>query len=119
MVLRQEFKQFVDPVHPAVIMSRAIKSTGTEQHLVGGTVLGEITAEGLLLPFNAAATDGTQDAAGILLADVTVPASGNLIVDVYEHGVFIQSGLNWNGADTAQIKTAAKALKAAGIYIKG
>lgn len=51
-------------------------------YIPSGTVLGRITATGLLGPYDNAATDGRQTAAGLLYAATKVPNPADTTVDV-------------------------------------
>lgn len=69
-------------------------------YILGGTVLGKITATGLYAPFAAGAADGTQTAAGILFSSERVPNTADTTVDT--NGV-----LFWHGrVDAAKLPIA-------------
>ena len=73
---------------------------GSPVTLVEGTLLGRISATGLLVPLASAASDGSQFAVGILLGSYTVAAGATQLLtyviagDVVEHKVVLA------GADT-------------------
>lgn len=50
------------------------------QTLAAGTVLGKLTAGGLLTDYDNAAADGSETAVGLLMYDITVDASGNVFL---------------------------------------
>lgn len=116
-IITEETIRFVGEHHP-VQRAVTLKSTGSDVELKGGTVLGMITAEGLYVPFDPAAADGSENARCILTASVVVPASGDEPEIAYVHGEFYDSGLIWPDAisDTDK-QTAIDALEAWGVYV--
>ncbi|GAB6178072.1 head decoration protein [Desulfobaculum senezii] len=105
--------------HPPVMRKQVLASTGVDVDLVAGTVLGVVTLSGKAVPLAPAADDGSQSAAFILVEDVTVPAQGDAVVNVYVHGEFRRAGLAWpDGITQDQQDTAAKELAARGLYVK-
>lgn len=96
--------------HPPVIVRKLISSTGEEQDLLAGTVLG--VKEGKLGEF----VPGAQ-ADSILVADTTVPESGDVYALVYNHAEVIASELTWGeGVTATEQKTALEAFRGKGIY---
>lgn len=71
--------------------------------ILSGLVLGRITATGLYGPYDNAATDGREVAAGFLFNTITVPAGTTKVgAPLMEHGVVIEAKLpTGNGLDTA------------------
>jgi hypothetical protein len=65
-----------------------------------GTVLGIISADGLAIPVNNAAADGSQTANCILVKDVDTTA-GNVVAEAYVSGLFNRQALIFGGDDTA------------------
>ena len=96
--------------HPPVMQRMRLHSTGTEQDLVAGTVLG--VSSGKLGEFVTGA-----DAQGILVEDTTIPASGDVYALVYVHAEVIAAELTWGAGVTAtEQQTALTALRAKGVY---
>lgn len=105
--------------HPPVMRRQVLASAGAEAALLAGTVLGVQDASDKAVPVDFAAEDGSQKAAFILVEDVTVPAQGDAVANVYVHGEFRGKGLGWPDGATAEQKTAAvKELAARGLYVK-
>lgn len=105
--------------HEPVMQGEALASTGAEQNLVAGTVLGRITASGKYAPWAHDATDGSQTARRILVEDVAVPPSGDERAATYRHGEFLRAGLTWDEtAEESDILAAIDALEGVGIYVK-
>lgn len=66
--------------------------------LVSGTVLGKITASGKYKPVTVAASDGSQNAAGILLNPVDATSADAAAVIIARDAIVVQQGLVY-GAD--------------------
>ncbi|WFS63450.1 head decoration protein [Pseudodesulfovibrio thermohalotolerans] len=115
--VQDEQLRFVGEHHP-ILGPIALKSSGSEQTLAAGTVLGRVTADGLYVQLDPAAEDGSQAAARILAETTVVPASGNEAANGYRHGEFYDSGLTWpDGIDAAKKQTAIDELEAQGVYV--
>lgn len=96
--------------HPPIMRRVLLHSTGTEQELIAGTVIGE--KNGVRGEFASGAT-----AHGILVADVTIPVSGDMYALVYVHAEVVASELVWGeGVTAAEQQTAVEALRSRGIY---
>lgn len=96
---------------PSVTVSVAAFTEGTHYpngYLPSGTVLGKITASGLYGPYDNAASDGREVAAGILFG--SLPLKGRVKVGgaVIQHGFVTQSKLPFQSG-TGSIDTAGKA----------
>lgn len=117
--------------HPPVLARMELTSTGTEQTLLAGTVIGSITkttttGSGESAVTTSTTTIGAWEAAGsgetaallgVLAGDVTVPASGNAFADVYVHAAVVAEELQWaDGVSATEQKTAIINLRAIGIY---
>jgi hypothetical protein len=76
-----------------------------------GTVMGEITASGKLAPYDAGASDGTEEPIGILMEDVDATA-GDVTSGIYETGEFREGALT--GLDAA----GKKKLRDRGIFVR-
>lgn len=90
------------------------------QALVTGQVVGRITASGKIAAFNAGASDGTQNAIGIMAMDVNASAGDAPGVIIARHAVIVDAdNLIWAGNPTAAQKAAAiEQLKALGIVAR-
>lgn len=65
--------------NPSITLDVSAFTAGTHYpsgYFPSGLALGKITASGLYGPYTAAASDGTETAAGLLFSSVKVPASG-------------------------------------------
>ena len=117
-VLSYQAPNFVGK-HPPVMRPQVLASTGAELELKAGAVLGIVTASDKAVVLAPAAEDGSQAAALILVEDVTVPAAGDAVANVYVHGEFRRAGLAWPvGITDAQKTAAVKELAALGLYVK-
>ncbi|WP_165071032.1 head decoration protein [Desulfovibrio sp. ZJ200] len=98
--------------HPPILVRMILASTGSEEVYLAGTVLGR-DAEGKLAPWTASSA-GVE---GILVEDVTVPASGGATADVYVHASVVAQELIFaDGVSAADEQTALAALRAKGIF---
>lgn len=86
-----------------------------------GTVLGKVTASGKYVQLDPDASDGSQNAAGILLLDRSVPDSSDdaEAVAVVRDAIVGDAGLTWpTGISTGDKETAQAALLALGIVTR-
>jgi len=105
--------------HPAVMKNKTLASTGAEHRLLAGTVLAVVTATGKLAVLDPGGSDGTENAACVLVEDVTIPKSGDAVANVYVHGEFRSAGLGWPSGITApQTAAAIEKLASHGLYVK-
>lgn len=89
------------------------------QNLVTGTVVGIITATGKVTQLAPGASDGSQNAAGVLLNAVDASAADKPGVIVARHAICADKGLVWPGGITGpQKNTAVGQLKALGILVR-
>ncbi|NOX35895.1 MAG: head decoration protein [Deltaproteobacteria bacterium] len=101
--------------HPPIIMPGTLLSG---QNLVSGTVVGVVTSSGKKMILTPGASDGSQNAAAVLLGDLDA-GSGDEPGVFVEHGVVMDMYLTWPSGITAPQKTAAIAqLKSAGVFVK-
>jgi hypothetical protein len=92
-----------------------VLSTGD---LSRGTVLGKATATGAWEQLDPNASDGSEDAAGILVDD-TDASDAEEKCNVYVHGEFFDDGLTWpDDISDAEKATAVAALAALGIHVQ-
>lgn len=92
-----------------------MKSNGsTAREVDAGTVIGKFTSDGKGLELTPAAEDGTEDAFAVVVESVTVPATGDLEVEIRQsHTVLNADKLIWPSGILAESKTAALAALAA------
>ena len=69
-----------------------------EGTVVSGTVVGKITASGKYKPVTVAATDGSEDAAGIVMWDVDATSADAPAVIIARDAIVVHQGLKY-GAD--------------------
>jgi hypothetical protein len=91
-----------------------------EGELKTGTVLGKITASGKYTQLDLDASDGSQNAAGILLLDATAESGADKqAVAIVRHAIVNEDQLTWPvGATSPEKATALAALKALGIVAR-
>ena len=84
-----------------------------------GAVLGKITASGKFTEFAPAASDGSQNAAAVLIVATDASAADVNTVAVTRHAVVARQYLGWKTGATAPQKSAAEAsLTALGIVVR-
>lgn len=90
------------------------------QVLVTGQVVGRVTASGKIAAYNPDATDGTQNAVGIMAMDVNASAGDAPGVIIARHAVIVDAdNLVWAGSPTTLQKAAAiEQLKALGVVAR-
>lgn len=100
--------------HP-VITKSGVLSGGDH---VSGTVVGKVTASGKFVQLAPGATDGSEEAARILLGDLDASGGDENGVFVV-HGEAIETELTWpEGITDAEKAAAIDQLATAGIYVK-
>jgi hypothetical protein len=101
------------------LYSRDEVTVASGQNLATGTVVGVITASGKVTQLAPAASDGSQNAAGVLLNAVDASAADKPGVIVARHAICSDKGLIWPGSITGPQKAAAiNQLKALGILVR-
>lgn len=89
------------------------------QNLATGTVVGIITASGKVTQLAPAASDGSQNAAGVLLLPVDASSADKGGVTIARHAICSDKKLVWPGSITAPQKTTAIGqLKTLGILVR-
>ena len=89
------------------------------QNLPAGAVVGKVTASGEYAAYDNAATDGTESAAGVLLA--AVDASGGAtegVILARGPAVVLNRALDWNGQAGAAVTDGQADLVAIGILVR-
>ncbi|HTH58244.1 MAG TPA: head decoration protein [Cyclobacteriaceae bacterium] len=97
---------------------------GAPVTLVAGTVMGRITATGLVVPLVSTAVDGSQIPVGILNQDVVVAPGATMNVSLCNQGDVVESLLTFsNGTDTMDTTVSGRKLRdhvqAQGIHLVG
>ena len=101
--------------HPIVTIGGSIAAS---LDLKSGTVIGRVTATGVYVPHAPAASDGSQNACGILLEDTVSGTTAEPTVLVV-HGDVVGAGLIWaEGITEAQKASAITSLQGVGVYVK-
>jgi hypothetical protein len=101
------------------LYSRDQVTVASGQNLKTGTVVGIITASGKVTQLAPSANDGSQNAAGVLVADVDASAADAPAVIIARHAVCSDKALVWPSGITSAQKTAAIAqLKQLGILVR-
>lgn len=99
--------------------SREEVTIASGQNLAIGTVLGKVTSSGEYTQINFSATDGSEDAAGILLGDVDASSGAAQGVALVRDSIVITTDLVWpSGATEAQKNQALAQLKELGIVTR-
>ena len=91
------------------------------QNLAAGTVVGRVTASGKIAAYTPGASDGTQNAMGVLVTGVNASAADATGVIIARHAITVdKTGLVWGAAVTTDThkNTGVAALKALGILCR-
>jgi len=89
------------------------------QNLTTGAVLGVITASSKVTQLAPGASDGSQNAAGVLLLDVDASAADKPGVIIARQAICSDKKIVWPGGITGPQKTAAiEQLKALGVLVR-
>jgi hypothetical protein len=75
-------------------------STYDDVTLLEGTLMGRISASGLLVPLTSGASDGSQFPVGIVLADTTIEAGDTAVITIVVAGDVVSSKVIFQGSDT-------------------
>ena len=101
------------------LYSRDEVTVASGQNLAAGTVVGIITASGKVTQLAPGATDGSENAAGVLLNAVDASTGDQPGVIVARHAICSAQGLVWPASITdPQKATAISQLKALGILVR-
>jgi hypothetical protein len=101
------------------LYSRDEVTVASGQSLATGTVIGIITASGMVTQLAPGASDGSENAAGVLLNAVDASAADKGGVIIARHAICSDKGLVWPGSITGPQKAAAiNQLKALGIVVR-
>lgn len=99
--------------------SRDEVTVASGQNLATGTVIGIITASGKVTQLAPGASDGSQNAAGVLLNAVDASTGDKPGVIIARHAVCSDKGLVWPASITGPQKaTAISQLKALGVLVR-
>ena len=101
------------------LYSREEITVAQGQKLALGTIIGQDSETDLIKAFNPAATDGTQNALGALIAEVDATSGNTKAVIVTRNAILADHAVIWPSAITLEQKTAAiKQLEARGVIIR-
>ena len=101
------------------LYSRDQVTVASGQNLKTGTVVGIVTATGKVTQLAPSASDGSENAAGVLLGDVDASAADTPGVIIARHAICSDKGLVWpSGITGPQKNTALGQLKALGILVR-
>lgn len=75
-------------------------TTGAETEFKAGTIMGRISATGLLLPLAIGATDGSQHFVGVLTENTTIAIAGTAKVTIAVQGRVASDKLVFNASET-------------------
>lgn len=85
-------------------------STYDDVTLLKGTLMGRISASGLLVPLTSGASNGSQFPVGIILADTTIVAGDTAVVTIVVAGDVVSSKIIFQGSDTLQTVVSSRRL---------
>ncbi|MBM3349887.1 MAG: head decoration protein [Gammaproteobacteria bacterium] len=101
------------------LYSREEITVAQGQKLALGAIIGQDIETDLIKALNPAATDGTQNALGALIAEVDATSSNTKAVIVTRDAILADHAVIWPSAITLEQKTAAiKQLEARGVIIR-
>lgn len=101
------------------LYSREEITVAQGQNLTLGTLVGQESETDLIKALNPAATDGTQNALGVLIADTDALAANTKAVIVTRDAILADHAVVWPTTITLEQKTAAiKQLEARGVIIR-
>jgi hypothetical protein len=101
------------------LYSRDEVTVASGQNLATGTAVGIITSSGKVTQLAPGASDGSQNAAGVLLRAVDASAADKPGVIIARHAICSDKGLVWPGSITGPQKTAAiNQLRSLGILVR-
>ena len=101
------------------LYSREEITVAQGQNLTLGTLVGQESETDLIKALNPAATDGTQNALGALIADTDALAANTKAVIVTRDAILADHAVVWPTTITLEQKTAAiKQLEARGVIIR-
>jgi len=101
------------------LYSREQVTVASGQNLKTGTVVGRITSSGKITQLAPAASDGSENAAGVLLSDVDASGGDKPGVIIVREAIVSSAGLVWPTGITGPQKAEAVAeLKALGIIVR-
>lgn len=88
------------------------------QTLLANAVVGKVTASGKFAVYNNGASDGTEVAAGVLVAAVDAASADALGLVIRRDAELKSSGINWGSSDSTAITAGTADLLALGILIR-
>lgn len=101
------------------LYSREEITVAQGQKLALGAIIGQDSETDLIKALNPAATDGTQNALGALIAEVDATSGNTKAVIITRDAILADHAVIWPSAITLEQKTAAiKQLEARGVIIR-
>ncbi len=101
------------------LYSREEITVAQGQNLTIGTIIGQDSETDLIKALNPAATDGTQNAIGALIADADSSSPNTKAVIITRDAILADHAVVWPSSITLEQKTAAiKQLEARGVIIR-
>ena len=101
------------------LYSREEITVAQGQKLALGAIIGQDSETDLIKALNPTATDGTQNALGVLIAEVDATSGNTKAVIVTRDAILADHAVVWPSAITLEQKTAAiKQLEARGVIIR-
>ena len=77
-------------------------STYDDVTILKATLMGRISASGLLIPLKSGASDGSQFPVGVLLADTIVEAGATDVITIVVAGDVVADKIVFDGSDTLE-----------------
>ncbi len=84
---------------------------GSTVTLAAGTIMGRISATGLMLPLASGASDGSQHFVGVLTESVDVAAGATANINICVEGKVLESKLVFDGSDDLETPIGGRQLK--------
>lgn len=110
------------PFNKEFIQYVKTNSTYVDETIPAGTVMGVVSATGLIKPMTSGASDGSQFAMGILAEDYVIPFGDSINVAVMVKGYVRKDMIILQGSDTLNTVVSGRrvfeTLLAAGVFIQ-
>lgn len=101
------------------LYSREEITIASGQNLPIGTVVGRVSADGKVVQFDPAASDGSETPVGILCESINATAADTLSWIAARHAIVSEDALVWpEGITAGQLSSATDTLKNLGILVR-
>lgn len=101
------------------LYSREEVTISSGQNLPIGTVIGRVSADGKVVQFNPAASDGSETPAGVLCESIDATTADTASWIAARHAIVSEEALVWpEGITAAQLSAATDTLKNLGILVR-